>query len=222
MGRKIISRKPEIDAPLKPDPKKPTKGGRKRTRIFAMWIDAGLTPYEAYLKAGFPVRGVRGPSGSYWEKGPLIEHAQASAQRLAQSTRIQGWIAAWNVPADQLLEQMKAESAFVLRAALQCRDEDGNPTARALNAADSILDRTGLGRGTKVALEHRNKGRSTLEQDDLRREVLEAMRREGVLIDGTAEKIEAIDVESVPLLMAASPVANGTDGFDPSTKTVPS
>lgn len=189
VGRRIVTRKAEIGAPLKPDPKKPGKGGRKKSRNFAYYIDQGLTPYEAYVKAGFPVLGVRGPSGQVWRVGLKIPHAMDRAQKLSESPRIQGWISVWSVPPADLLEQLKSDSVYVLHRALQSVDENGNPTSKAINAADSILDRTGLGRGTKVAIENRNKGRDPQQLAQLRQDVLEALRREG-----------AIEVQATPVL----------------------
>lgn len=191
VGRKIVTRKPEIAAPLKPDPKRPGTGGRKRSRAFAYHLDKGSTPYEAYIKAGFPVLGVRGPSGEVWKTGHTIEHAKERAQRFAGSPRIQGWLVAWAIPASELLEQLKSDSVYILHKALKSVDEDGNPTSKAINAADSILDRTGLGRGTKVAVETQNKGRDPQQLDQLRRDVLEALRREGA-IEVQASLLEAI------------------------------
>lgn len=189
----MVARRAGVDAPIKPDPKKPGSGGRRRTRLFAYWIDQGVTAYEAYIKAGFPVRGVKGPSGELWETGPSIKGAQASAERLAKSPRIQGWIAAWNVPPESLLEQLKAESIGVLMAALRSKDGRGQPSARAVNAADSILDRTGLGRGSKVALEHHRNAQGAVEMDELRKQLIEAMRREGMTVEVAARRVAELE-----------------------------
>jgi hypothetical protein len=150
--------------------------------MFAALILRKVPLTEAFIRAGYPVVGARGPSGQVWEKGWSPEGAQRRSAQLAACDRVQNLLAFWQLPVDEQLRMLHPDAVAVYQGALKSKKEDGSPTSLAVQVADSIMDRTGFGRSQKIQRE--NVGADTAKQiEQIEAELAEAMeeRKRGAI-----------------------------------------
>lgn len=118
-------------------------GGRWKKRVFARLVWQGMNPYDAFIKADYPVKGVNAKAGY------SVEQAQNRAVAMSQSEWCREWIVAWSIsPKEQVLAAVP-DAIGVLIEGLADR-KDGIPTTLAVRCAENLLDRGGVVRSQKL------------------------------------------------------------------------
>lgn len=138
---------PEADVTA---PTKKPKGGKARLRLFLTLLHTKecSTPAEAFLKAGFPVKGVNSNSG--W----LPEQVGERAAALLRSTKAQAILARWTISLPTAMASLGHEAVATFSAGLNAKLKDGRPdwNTRA-RMAENIADRIGLSRRSSVQID---------------------------------------------------------------------
>jgi hypothetical protein len=113
----------------------------KRRRVFARHIWQGMDPFDAFVKAEYPVAGFNVPRGGY-----TPEQAANKAAAMRQEWWCRELLRQWDATPDDALEASLTDAAEVFALAMRERDEFGIPTNKALRAAENVMDRRGYGR----------------------------------------------------------------------------
>lgn len=118
-------------------------GGRWKRRVFARLVWQGMAPYEAFLKADYPVIGVNSNTG----------HREADAKlravQMANEAWCRDWGVSWSIDAKEQVASAVPEAIAVLVDGLRDRRE-GVPTSLAVRCAENLLDRGGVVRSQVV------------------------------------------------------------------------